>query len=98
MSDNLYHKPFRFDKLLSNSDLKDTDLGSSISQNLELILFTRYGEHRHDTTFGCEIWDLDFELIVSETIWEEKFRKSLLKSVSTYENRLNDVDVSIKMT
>ena len=98
MSDNLYHKPFRFDKLLSNSDLKDTDLGSSISQNIELILFTRYGEHRHDTTFGCEIWDLDFELIVSETIWEEKFRKSLLKSVSAYENRLNDVEVSIKMS
>lgn len=98
MSDFLYNKPFRLKNILENKDLADADLGKSISQNIELIIFTRYGEHRHNRKFGCEIWDLDFELIVSETIWEEKFRQSLLKSITNYETRLYQVEIEIKMT
>lgn len=98
MSDFLYNKPFRLKNILESKDLIESDLGKSISQNIELIIFTRYGEHRHNRKFGCEIWDLDFELIVSETIWEEKFRQSLLKSITDYEPRLYRVEVEIKMT
>ncbi|HWW40999.1 MULTISPECIES: GPW/gp25 family protein [Pedobacter] len=98
MSHFLYNKPFRLKNILENKDLNEADLGKSISQNIELIIFTRYGEHRHNNNFGCEIWDLDFELIVSETIWEEKFRQSLLKSVVHYEPRLYQVEVEIKMS
>jgi phage baseplate assembly protein W len=98
MSDILYSKPFKLKNILLNKELETTDLGGSISQNIELIIFTRYGEHRHNTNFGCEIWDLDFELVVSERIWEEKFRQSLLRSVTEYENRLYQVEVDIKMS
>lgn len=98
MSDYLYNKPFRLKNILENKDLIETDLGKSISQNIELIIFTRYGEHRHNRSFGCEIWDLDFELIVSETTWEEKFRQSLLRSITEYEPRLYQVEVEINMS
>ncbi|AMP97449.1 MULTISPECIES: GPW/gp25 family protein [Pedobacter] len=98
MSDFLYNKPFRLKNILDNKDLTEADLGKSISQNIELIIFTRYGEHRHNRNFGCEIWDLDFELIVSETTWEEKFRQSLLRSITEYERRLYQVEVEINMT
>jgi phage baseplate assembly protein W len=98
MSDYLYNKPFRLIRLFENRDLQGADAGKSISQHIELIIFTRFGEHRHNNNFGCEIWDLDFELIVSETTWEEKFRQSLLKSITDYENRLYQVEVEIKMT
>ncbi|MBB5622264.1 MULTISPECIES: GPW/gp25 family protein [Pedobacter] len=98
MSDFLYNKPFRLKNILENKDLTEADLGKSISQNIELIIFTRYGEHRHNRNFGCEIWDLDFELIVSETTWEEKFRQSLLRSITEYERRLYQVEVEINMT
>ncbi|MNY14709.1 Lysozyme [compost metagenome] len=98
MSDFLYNKPFRLKNIFENKDLKETDIGKSISQNIELIIFTRYGEHRHNRNFGCEIWDLDFELIVSETTWEEKFRQSLLRSITNYEPRLYQVEVEIKMS
>ncbi|MEN0055474.1 MAG: GPW/gp25 family protein [Mucilaginibacter sp.] len=94
----LYNKPFKLKNILSNKELETTDLGRSISQNIELIIFTRYGEHRHNNNFGCEIWDLDFELVVSERIWEEKFRQSLLRSVTDYEYRLYQVEVDIKMS
>ena len=98
MSDFLYNKPFRLTSIFENKDLQEADAGKSISQHIELIIFTRYGEHRPNKNFGCEIWDLDFELIVSETTWEEKFRQSLLKSITNYENRLYQVEVEIKMS
>ncbi|GGI27605.1 GPW/gp25 family protein [Pedobacter mendelii] len=98
MSDNFLQKPFRFGSVFSGAGLQATDLGNSISNHIELIIFTRYGEHRHNSNFGCEIWELDFELIVSESLWEEKFRRSLLKSISAYESRIDRVDVEIHIT
>lgn len=98
MSDPLYDKPFRLKNILSNKELDKTDPGKSISNNIELIISTRYGEHRFNRNYGCEIWDLDFELVVSERMWEERFRQSLLRSVTDYERRLYQVEVEIKMT
>ncbi|PWV56565.1 GPW/gp25 family protein [Chitinophaga sp. S165] len=98
MSGQLYNKPFRLKNILADKELEVTGSGRSISQHIELIIFTRYGEHRHNSSFGCEIWDLDFELIVSERIWEEKFRQSLLRSVTTYEPRLYQVEVDVNMS
>lgn len=98
MSENFFNKPFRFNSIFSGAGLQATDLGKSISNHIELIIFTRYGEHRYQDDFGCEIWDLDFELIVSESIWEEKFRKSLLKSITDYEFRIYDTAVEVHIT
>ncbi|TDO24918.1 GPW/gp25 family protein [Pedobacter duraquae] len=98
MPEHFYHKPFRFDTIFSGAELQSTDLGKSISNHIELIIFTRYGENRHNHDFGCEIWDLDFELIVSEAIWEEKFRKSLLKSIIGYEQRIDQVEVEVHIS
>ncbi len=98
MSENFFNKPFRFNSVFSGTGLQATDLGKSISNHIELIIFTRYGEHRFRSDFGCEIWDLDFELIVSESLWEEKFRKSLLKSISDYEFRIYKIEVEVRIT
>lgn len=94
--DIIYYKiPFQLSSLLEGNELPTCDLRDSISRNLELIIMTRFGEHRHDPSFGCEIWDLDFELIVSENKWEEKLRQSLLKSITTHEHRLSDVQLYV---
>jgi phage baseplate assembly protein W len=91
----LYKKPFRFGKILQGNDIDVQDVGASISQYIELIIFTRFGEHRYMPNFGCEIWDLDFELIVSESTWEEKLRQSLLSSITRYEHRVYDVSIDV---
>ncbi|MCZ4223966.1 GPW/gp25 family protein [Pedobacter rhodius] len=98
MSENFLNKPFRFNSIFLGNGLQATDLGKSISNHIELIIFTRYGEHRYHNDFGCEIWDLDFELIVSESIWEEKFRKSLLKSITDSEFRIYNTEVEVHIT
>lgn len=41
---------------------------------------------------------MDFELIMSETIWKEKLRQSLLRSISKFENRIYDIDISVNIT
>ena len=70
-------------------------LEDSIHNNLQLIILTRFGEHRSDPTFGCEIWDLDFELIISARQWEEKLRLSLLRSITSHEYRLSDIEINV---
>lgn len=98
MPNPLYFKPLRFKNIAQGRDMQTQDLGASISQYIELIIFTRYGEHRYNPEFGCEIWDMDFELIQSETIWEEKLRQSLLRSIKKFEKRIYDIDIDVHIS
>lgn len=93
-----YKTPLKLSALLEGNELPNCDLKESITKTLELIIMTRFGEHRHDPSFGCEIWDLDFELIVSENKWEEKLRQSLLKSITTHEHRLSNIQLAVSIT
>ena len=96
---NVYFKvPLQLGVVMEANELPSCDLPQSISKHLQLIITTRFGEHRSDPSFGCEIWDLDFELIVSASLWEEKLRKSLLKSVTTHEQRLSNVQIGVSIT
>lgn len=98
MSIVYYKTPLALGTVIEGKELPVCDLLTSVTKNLELIITTRFGEHRSDPTFGCEIWNLDFELIVSARLWEEKLRQSLLKSISTHESRLSDIDISVAIT
>lgn len=95
----IYYKiPFRFNAIMNGHELPVCDLMTSVTENLELIIMTRFGEHRSNQSFGCEIWDLDFELIVSASLWEEKLRQSLLKSITAHEGRLSNIDITVAIT
>lgn len=95
----VYYKiPLRLTAVMGGDELPLCDLDSSIQKNLELIILTKFGEHRSNPAFGCEVWDLDFELIVSARLWEEKLRQSLMKSITTHEYRLSNVDITVAIT
>lgn len=92
----VYYKiPLQLKTVMEGNELPACDLAYSITKNLELIITTRFSEHRSDETFGCEIWELDFELIVSAALWEEKLRQSLVKSISAHEQRLSNINISV---
>ncbi|WP_343302952.1 GPW/gp25 family protein [Chitinophaga niabensis] len=97
MSTTFYKKPFDFRRLFSNQPLETCDAGISISQHIELIIFSRFGEHRFNPAFGCEVWELDFELIVNESMWEDKMSQSIKRSVRAQEKRLYNVDAFIRI-
>ena len=95
---NRYLKfPLNLGSATEGNHLHSCGLAQSISKTLELIIITRFGEHRSDQSFGCEIWDLDFELIVSARLWEEKLRQSLLNSITTHEHRLTGTEVNVEI-
>ena len=93
-----FNLPLKLDAVLSGQELPTTDLESSIKKNLEMIIMTKFGEHRSDTSYGCEIWDLDFGVIVSPRLWEEKLRQSLLKSIGTHEYRISTPEIAVTIS
>lgn len=95
----VYYKiPLQLGQVMEGNELPTCNMFESITKNLELIITTRFGEHRSDPSFGCEIWELDFELIVSARLWEEKLRQSLLRSVTSHEHRLSNTSVDVAIT
>ncbi len=99
MPQNTFYKyPLQLATIMEGKDAPTCDLKSSISRNIELIIMTRFGEFRSDPTFGCEIWDLDFELIVSQASWEKKLRMSLLGSITNHERRLSNIEAAVVLT
>jgi phage baseplate assembly protein W len=98
MSAPFYKIPLQLSSLLEGNELPSCNLNDSISKNLELIVMTKYGEHRSDPTYGCGIWDLDFEIIISQNLWEEKLRQSLVESISKHEPRLSNININVSIT
>ena len=89
--------PLDFGALLSedveNSRLVSCSEIESINQFIELLISTAPGEHAFDKEFGCEIFFLDFESIVSHTRWEGQFSEYITKAITQHEKRLTGVNV-----
>ena len=99
MVQRYYELPINFEILISkNRELRTCDLKQSIAQNIYLIITSKYKENRYDESYGCELWDLDFELVSNENMWLEKIRRSVFNSVMKHEPRLYDVSVDIDIT
>ena len=91
--------PLDFEALLSE-DVENSRLAScseieSIDQFIELLISTAPGEHAFDKEFGCEIFFLDFESIVSHTRWEGQFSEYITKAITRHEKRLTGVNVRV---
>lgn len=96
---SVYYKyPLRLKRVFQNKELLTCDLAESISQNLQLIIVSHNGEHRYNHSFGCEIWELDFDLLMSVRVWEEKLRRSLLQAIAENERFLEEVDIDVHVS
>jgi phage baseplate assembly protein W len=93
MPDLYYSPPLLLSNLLKKRELPRVDLYLSICHNLNMILITQYGENRFDPSYGCSIWDEDFENVYSNYLWQEKAQKDIAQTVSRHERRLSNIDV-----
>lgn len=98
MSSPYYKYPLSLSSIFENKDLKKCDLGESISQNIQLIITSSHGEHRYNEQFGCKIWEMDFELVMSQRLWEEKLRQSLLAGIIEFEKRIENVNIEVQIS
>jgi phage baseplate assembly protein W len=72
-------------------------LSESVAGLIHLIAITNFGEYKHDESFGCEIWEHDFENIANTQIFREKLRISIQKTIEKYEPRLTNPKVGIQI-
>jgi phage baseplate assembly protein W len=95
---NAYYRfPLNMAQLMQKKELPTTDLVTSIRQNIYLILTSEFGEFRFDETYGCTIWEHDFENIVSIHTWRETMTNALKAAVSAHEIRISNVRVRIEV-
>lgn len=96
---NYYSIPLKFDSIFdcSSSPITTCTEQQSIDEFLELLITTCPGEHKFDSHFGCRIWDMDFERVISQLKWESECASIIAEMINQYEPRLKDVSVKTKI-
>jgi len=92
-----YKLPFRPVKLMNKSEHPKCALPESVASLIHLIAVTNFGDYTPDPSFGCEIWEHDFENISDSQIYREKLRISIQESIEKHETRLSNVRVGLQM-
>ncbi|MFV0329219.1 MAG: GPW/gp25 family protein [Dysgonomonas sp.] len=100
MNNSFYKLPLRFDSLFNEEGgtMPMCNEPESIDQHIELLLTTCPGEHKFNKNYGCHIWDMDFERVVSRQKWEDDFKSHIETAVLKFEPRLKDIIVTIQIT
>lgn len=93
-----YKFPLDLKNVFNNEALSKCGIGESISQNIQLILYSFNGEHIYNYSLGCEIWELDFDLIMNIRVWEERLRKSLMNAIVENLISIENVDIEVKVS
>jgi phage baseplate assembly protein W len=90
-----YTMPLRLDKLVKGERHERCNLNASIAQQIHLLLTTAFGDMPQDPTFGCSIWEMDFDNLTSGNKLKERIKQSIYQSVCKYEKRLHQIKVDI---
>lgn len=94
----IYYKlPIDFKNLMSKGDLSKITLEHSIRQHIFMLMTTSFGECKFDESYGCGIWELDFDLLKNDNELKILIHKGLKDCITRYEKRfvVEDIEVSI---
>ena len=98
MNHLFYRLPIRFGPLMARQEIPTCGVGVSIAQLLYLLIHTRYGELRSDHSFGCRIWEIEFDRTLTTGDWSDELSRSLEAAIRQHEPRLKNARVDIGMT
>lgn len=100
MGEVYYALPLNLGGIISKKEQPHISLRESIAEWIHLLVVTHYGECKHDETFGCEIWEHDFENISNSQKFKDEVQRAILKTLTLHEPRLSDVrlDLQIEQT
>ena len=97
MNQVFYRLPIRLGSLMAGREMPTCGVGASIAQSLYLLLHTHYGELRSDRSFGCKIWDLEFDHTISHSHWLSQLSESLEAAIQQHERRLTKAQVTVQV-
>jgi len=88
-----YQIPLSFKALMSGESRRSyyCSLKESINQNIILIICSKFDHFRYDPSYGCKIWDTDFE-IPSEFKWTAQIETSIKEALEKYEKRIEKIE------
>ena len=95
-TNSYYALPLRLDRIAAKKPAGSCALQESVAQNLYLLITTEFGECRHDHSYGCSIWENDFE-IIANIKWKDTLSDSLEETISIHEPRIRNSKVKVEI-
>lgn len=93
-----YHQiPCSFKDLLSHRPVGKVSLVDSVQGHIFLLLTTHLGEYRYNPSFGCIVWEHDFELVYTLSSWQNRIEEWIKGAIETYEPRLSEPKVRVQI-
>lgn len=65
MASNYYQIPLKAGKIIRNKELDKVSIKQSVVSFIHLITTSYFGECHFDESFGCSIWNVDFDNLTS---------------------------------
>lgn len=93
---NYYQLPLRTDWLMNKKRLPVCSLKHSIAQHLHLILSTYHGETAFAESYGCSLWNEEFNIQLNLR-WKESCCESLKYAIERFEKRFQLKDIRVTM-
>lgn len=97
MENYYYTLPIKPMSLFGKNHRNYCGLKESIAHFIHLINTTHFGECRFDPSFGCAIWDVDFDNLKSTNSLKSQIAKSLNDSIIKHETRLENIKVGVSI-
>ncbi len=95
----IYYKiPMNFKNLIQKKELDKTNLEHSIAQYINMVATSAYGECKYNETFGCRIWETDFDMLSDQNTMKQKIKQALIDAIKLHESRLNLKEVEVTIT
>lgn len=97
MQKNYYELPLKPSNFYSKKEHKVCNIKESIAHYVHLINTSHFGECSFDDTFGCAIWEIDFDNLKSTNKLKSLIVDSLQESLKRHEKRLSNIKVVVKI-
>ena len=94
---NYYQLPLQLTRISRKKEHAKCTLSESVAAMIHLISVTYFGECKHDETFGCEIWEHDFENIVNSQVYRDRLMNSIQQTIEKQEPRLTNIRVDVQI-
>ncbi len=91
------NNPLDLNRVLKGDLLQKISLRESISQHLHLIITTHLNENLVEPSFGCSIWEYDFDNTINDIRLRDLIKNSLIQSVVNHENRLRGLEMNVNI-
>ncbi|WP_452224806.1 GPW/gp25 family protein [Lacinutrix chionoecetis] len=97
MNNNYYKLPINAQALIKSKTHGTCDISNSIANNIHLIATSYFGECSFDDTYGCSIWNIDFDNLKSTNKLKSIIEESLFESLKRHEKRLSKIAITVKI-